>query len=304
MDQVAGEPEGLAPRAAVQPLALSYARPDQTWFRRGLIRFVESLSGRATLQRIHADWQTNSRDPEEPVFSAAIRMLRLRPEIVAGDLAALPRTRPVLVLANHPFGIIDGLLVGHLVATVRRDMKIMTHSLLCQPEEARDVLLPVDFGTGEAARRTSLETRRRAAEWLDQGHVLIVFPAGSVSTAARPFDRHATDTDWHPFVVRLAARHDVRTVLMFLHGQNSRLFQIASHLSYPLRVALILRETVAHVGGRLRVSISAPLTPGDLPQGPGRAEMAAALRRLCYGLAGPGGPDPDRAFVWPRYIRW
>jgi putative hemolysin len=299
VDVVAERP---APRS--RSLNLTYARPEQSRFRRGLIRLVETVSGRATLQRIHSEWLAEPPDPHEPVFSAAIRKLGIRPEIVAGDLASVPRSGPVLVLANHPFGIVDGLLVGHLVATVRPDMKIMTHSLLCQPEEARDVLLPVDFGPGEEARRTSLETRKRAADWLEQGHVLIVFPAGSVSTAVTPLARHAHDAAWHPFIVRMAQRAGVRTVVMFLHGQNSRLFQIASHLSYPLRVALILRETAARVGARVRVSVSAPMEPRDLPEGVDRAAVAEGLRRLCYELAGPGGPDPAQVFVWPRWIRW
>jgi putative hemolysin len=299
VDVVAERP---APRS--RSLPLTYARPGQSRFRRGLIALVETVSGRAALQRIYADWLAEPPDPHEPIFSAAIRKLRVRPEIVSGDLARLPRTGPVLVLANHPFGIVDGLLVGHLVATVRPDMKIMTHSLLCQPEEARDVLLPVDFGPGEEARRTSLETRKRAADWLEQGHVLIVFPAGSVSTAVTPLARHAHDAAWHPFIVRLAQRRGVRTVVMYLHGQNSRLFQIASHLSYPLRVALILRETAARVGATVRVSVAAPMEPGDLPAGPDRGAVAEGLRRMCYRLAGLGGPDPARIFVWPRWIRW
>lgn len=285
-------------------LPLTYARPEQSRFRRGLIALVETVSGRAVLQRLYSEWLAEPPDPHEPIFSAAIRKLGVRPAVVAGDIGNVPRTGPVLVLANHPFGIVDGLLVGHLVATVRPDMKIMTHSLLCQPEEARDVLLPVDFGPGEEARRTSLETRRRAAEWLEQGHVLIVFPAGSVSTAVTPLARHAHDAAWHPFIVRLAQRRGVRTVVMFLDGQNSRLFQIASHLSYPLRVALILRETAARVGATVRVSVSAPMEAGELPRGADRAAVADGLRRLCYGLAGPGGPDPAQVFIWPRWISW
>ncbi len=295
-------PSGRWP--ASRSLPLTYARPEQSRFRRGLIALVETVSGRAVLQRLYGEWLAEPPDPHEPIFSAAIRKLRVRTAFVAGGVGHIPRTGPVLVLANHPFGIVDGLLVGHLVATVRPDMKIMTHSLLCQPEEARDVLLPVDFGPGEEARRTSLETRRRAAEWLEQGHVLIVFPAGSVSTAVTPLARHAHDAPWHPFIVRLAQRRGVRTVVMFLHGQNSRLFQIASHLSYPLRVALILRETAARVGATVRVSVSAPMEAGALPQGADRAAVAEGLRRLCYGLAGPGGPDAAQVFVWPRWIRW
>ncbi|PZR00031.1 MAG: acyltransferase [Cereibacter sphaeroides] len=303
VEHAVGPAEKLPPRRG-RVLDLSYARPEQSWFRRTLIRLVERASGKSKLERIYANWLAQPRDPQEPIFSAAIRMLHITPVVVAGSLTGIPRSGPVLVLANHPFGIIDGLLVGHLVALVRPDMKLMVHSLLCQPEEARDVVLPVDFGETEAARRTSLETRRQAAEWLDAGHVLIVFPAGSASTADKPLAEHATDAAWHPFAVRLAARKGVRTVMMFVHGQNSRLFQIASHLSYPLRVALILRETAKRVGTRVRVAVGPALTVADLPVGQDRAGTAQAFREMCYGLAGADGPDPAQVFVWPRYIRW
>ncbi len=116
--------------------------------------------------------------------------------------------------------------------------------------------------------------------------------------------RHAHDAGWHPFVVRLAQRAGVRTVVMFLHGQNSRLFQIASHLSYPAAVALILRETVARAGTRSVSRSVRPLGARDLPQGSDRAAVADGLRRLCYGWPGRNGPDPARVFVWPRWIRW
>jgi putative hemolysin len=290
---VEGRAPGAAPR--VRSLPLSYARPEQTRFRRALIRAVEAVSGRATLQRLYAEWQAGPPDPEEPIFSAAIRVMRVRPEIVAGDLSALPRSGPLLVLTNHPFGILDGLLVGHLVATLRRDVKIMTHSLLCQPEEARDVLLPVDFGPGEEARRTSAETRRRAAEWLDQGHVLIVFPAGSVSTAAGPFDRHAVDGAWHPFVGRLAQRRGVRTAVMFLHGQNSRLFQIASHVNYALRLGLLIKEFKSRVDQPVRVVVGKPLDAGTLAAHAGDAtSMMDFLRKATYQLS----PQPMRSLAY------
>ena len=300
LQRIGGGQRIAAPQAG-RTLDLSYARPDQPWFRRRLIRLVERLSGKTRLERLYTAWQAEPPDPAEPVFSAAVRKLGLAAALDPGALAAVPREGPALVLANHPFGIVDGLLVGDLVSRVRRDVKLMTHSLLCQPEAARDVLLPVDFGDSDAARRTSLQTRKLAGAWLDAGHVLIVFPAGSVSTAVTPFARDAVDAAWHPFIVRLAARPGVRVVVMFLHGRNSRLFQIASHLSYPLRVALILRETVRRAQSTVRVSVQAV---ERVPAGHDRAAVAAALRRLCYGLAGPGGPDPARVFEWPRYIRW
>ncbi|MFN3576693.1 MAG: hypothetical protein ACK4TJ_06925, partial [Tabrizicola sp.] len=84
---------------------------------------------------------------------------------------------------------------------------------------------------------------------------------------------------------------------------NSRLFQIASHTSYPLRVALIFHETRRRMGRPVDLTLGAPVTPGMLAQIP-RDEVAAALRRRCMTLAGPAIPDPDETFVWPSHVRW
>lgn len=294
--------DGFSP--ATLPVAgpvFTYSRLEQPVLRRSLIRAVERISGRVRFERLYQRWQAEYHNPAETIFTTGIRALGVSADLDAGALEQMPETGGVLVVANHPFGIVDGLLVGALASTGRRDVKLMVHSLLCQPPEAREALMPVDFGDTAEARRCSAETRRRAVEWLDQGHVLVLFPAGSVSTVAAPLDRHAVDCDWHPFVARLATRPGVKTVPVFVHGQNSRLFQWASHYSYPLRVALIFAETRARIGRKVKVSIGAPVTAADLGD---KAGVAARLRALCYGMAGPKGPAADKVFVWPRRIRF
>lgn len=287
---------GLAVADPQPELVFTYSRPSQSVARRSLIRAVEWLSGRARLERLYRGWVAR-RDPGETIFAAGLRLLDVVAEVGAGDLARIPRAGGLLVLCNHPFGIIDGLLIGDLIGRLRGDVKIMTHSLLCQPPEAQDLLLPVDFGPGPEARQTSLMTRRRAQDWLAAGHAVVIFPAGSVSTSVRPWSGPAVDAEWHPFITRLAGLPGVATLPVFVHGQNSRLFQIASHYSYPLRVALIFRETRAWAGRRVRVSVGDPVT---VPAG-ARAAVAAALRRACHGL---GGRADAAVFVWPRWIRW
>ncbi len=286
-------PERHAAADGADPLLFTYSRPEQPWFRRSLIRAVERLSGRARLERMYSDWVAR-RDPGETIFAAGLRLLRVSADVVGADL---PATGGLLILANHPFGIIDGLVLGDLVDRLRGDVKIITHSLLCQPPEARDLLLPVDFGPGPEARRMSVETRRRAQDWLAAGHAVVIFPAGSVATSVRPFSGPAVDAEWHPFITRLAGQSGVVTVPVFVHGQNSRLFQIASHFSYPLRVALIFGETRAWIGRRVRVAVGdrVHVQAGD------RQAAAAALRAACYRT---GGQDRADTFVWPRWIRW
>lgn len=299
MDQVL-DADGAVPEDGQAGPVFTYSRPEQPRLRRWLIRTVETLSGRNRFERLYNDWRQRPRNEAETIFTSAIRELAVRAEVSEADLARIPANGGVLVVANHPYGIIDGLLAGEILSRRRGDVKLMVHSLLCQPPEAREALLPVDFGAGPEARRTSAETRRRAVDWLEAGHVLIIFPAGSVSTAPAPLARHAVDGEWHPFVARLAARRGVAVLPLFIGGQNSRLFQIVSHWSYPLRVALIFHET------RRRLGRAVPVALGPVLRltGEDKATLADRLRAEVYGMAGPGGPQAGSVFHWPARIRW
>ncbi len=234
----------------------SYSRPEQRWLNRTMIRTIERLSGQPYLERLYRDWAANP-PPGENIFAAAMRCLEIEIKTPPEAWARVPREGPVLFVANHPFGVVDGLMMGHLATAVRPDTKIMTHSLLCQVPEAREFLLPVDFGGTPQAAQTSAQTRRRSVEWLRGGHALAVFPAGSVSTAQNPFRGEALDAAWHPFAAKLARLPEVTVVPVCFHGQNSRLFQIASHIHYALRIALLFRETRVRAGTRIGVSVGA-----------------------------------------------
>lgn len=102
---------------------------------------------------------------------------------------------------------------------------------------------------------------------------------------------------------RLAAQPGVTTLPLHFPGQNSRLFQIASHSSYALRVALIFFETRRRMGQALDIRIGSPITAQDLAL-LDRSAIAATLRRRSMALAGPALPDPEEVFHWPAHIRW
>ncbi|MCW1917217.1 hypothetical protein NX862_00455 [Rhodobacter sp. KR11] len=276
----------------------TYSTPDMPWLRRSVIRVVERLSGRARFERLYRHWQA-TRDPDAPIFSEAVRILGFDPQASAADLAHIPATGPLLIVANHPFGIADGLSIGHLIAKVRPDVKLICHSLLCKPHEARGVLMPIDFGPGPEARRTSAETRKKAVDWLDGGHALIIFPAGGVATSVTPFARNAADFLWHPFVTRLARRAGVQTLAIYVGGRNSRLFQVASHFSYILRVSLIFHETRRRLNKPLTMRIAAPVDCAAMEKG----DVVTWLRERCFAMAEPGGPAAEVEFVFPPRVQ-
>ena len=283
-----------------EDIRFSYSRPEQHWINRGLIRLIEHLSGQPELERLYRGW---ARKPPhgENIFTGALRLMNIRIDTDEAAWQRIPKQGPVLFVANHPFGVMDGLLMGHLATRVRPDTKIMTHSLLCQPPEARDFLLPVDFGRTPEAQQTSLLTRRRTLDWLSLGHAVAVFPAGSVSTAQSPLSRSALDAAWHPFVGKLARTAGITIVPVFFHGQNSRLFQALSHVHYSLRIALLFRETTRRMGTSVTVSVGNPIGPDELAGLGSREELLKEIRIRTLSLAG-GTADPLQEFRWPSHI--
>lgn len=282
----------------------TYSHPGQSRFRRSLIRAVEMLTGQPRLRRLYLDWAWSDRAPGVPVFTAALRQLQIAPRLAGvAHLDALPPQGGLLLVANHPFGVVDGLALGHLAMQLRGNVRILTNSLLCRVPEVDPYLLPVDFSGTAEARRLTAETRRQAAALLQAGKVVALFPAGGVATANRPLGGRAVDAPWHPFVGRLATIPGVTTLPVHFTGQNSRLFQIASHTSYPLRVALIFHETRRRIGRPLDLRLGAPIAAAELAA-LDRDQVAVALRRRCMALATPALPDPDETYVWPRHVKW
>ncbi len=283
---------------ATEP-GFTYSHPGQSAFRQRLIRAVERISGQPMLKNLYLDWAAAPR-ADEPVFDAALRLLRIdpRPEWQV-PAAAIPQRGGLLLVANHPFGIVDGLALGQLGMRLRGNVQIMTNSVLCQPAEVTPHLLPIDFSGTAEARRTSGASRKLATELLSSGKVVAVFPGGGIATANAPLRGRAFDAEWHGFVGRLATLPDVTTLPVFFGGQNSRLFQIASHLSYPLRIAMIFHETRRLMGRPLAMSIGAPVAADTLRALPKEA-VAPELRRITMALGGLS----DETFVWPAHVKW
>lgn len=273
---------------AADPSSFTYAAPSDPLPKRLVIRTVEAITGQRTLRSIYMDYRRED-DGAASFWANAVDRLRLQVEYDTERLMRLPRSGPVVVVANHPFGVIDGIVLGWLVEQVRSDFKILVNSVLARAEEARPYLLPIDFAPTELAKRINLKSRADARAWLEQGRVVVVFPGGTVSTAITPLGR-AYDPEWKPFTARLIARSRAKVLPVYFAGQNSRAFQVASLLHPTLRTALFFHEARNKMTRRLPVRIGDVLDPGDLPlDDPLR--LIRELRQHTYGLGGqPDAP--------------
>jgi putative hemolysin len=259
----------------------SYAAPDDPWLKRKLIQGIERITGQPYLKRIYED---NRAHPiaGESFFDAAMRRLELR--IVANEdaLARWPKTGPLVVVANHPFGVLDGLIICHLVSKVRSDFRVLTNSVLYRAEEIRTFLLPVDFADTQAAVQTNLRTRAEAKLHLTKDGCLIVFPAGGVSTTPSLWHSRAVDAEWKTFTGRLIAQTRAPVAPVFFAGQNSRLFQLASHVSMTLRLSLLFKEIHDRIGTAVHVRVGDVIACDTLPSE--RQLFMRALRERTYAL--------------------
>ncbi len=228
-------------KIAPKKVRFSYSTADQPVLQRAVIQAIEKIGGQRKLKKLYFQHQKSVKGGEN-FFDAAIRLLRMRVEYDEQALAATPSTGPVLFIANHPYGVLDGITLTWLATKVRPDTKVLANDVLCQAPEAAANLLPVAFAPTREARETNVNSRLQAQAWLKDGHAIGIFPGGGVSTSERPLKGPAVDLPWAPFTAKLLRMSKATVVPVFFVGQNSRLFQLASHLSLTLRLSLVFRK--------------------------------------------------------------
>lgn len=265
--------------------SFSYSDESQPRFKRGLIRAIEKATGQPYLERLYLDNQNNP-IPGESFWHAALRKLRIGLVVDEIRLAAIPKSGPLVIIANHPYGVLDGIAICAIAERARKDFLVLTHSALLRAPEARPFLLPVDFSGSDEAFRTNLKSREVAREHLANGGCIIVFPAGAVSTSPdRLGKKPAIDWPWQPFTAQLIQRSRATVVPVYFEGQNSRLFQIASHISSTVRLSLIFKEVHDRIGTQMRAAIGHPISPVEIDGFGDRKAILKILRNITYHLS-------------------
>ncbi|TDK50331.1 lysophospholipid acyltransferase family protein [Antarcticimicrobium luteum] len=270
---------------------ITYAHSAATRGGRAVIRLMENTTGRLRLIRRADGYQTEVAAGRD-FWSVMVERYGLTLEVAGGSLANIPRTGPLILIANHPYGILDGLMMGHILAQVRGDFRILAHSVFCRAEDIGRVILPVSFDETREAVRANLETRKSALDYLGDGGAIGIFPGGTVSTAAKPFS-HPMDPGWRGFTARMVGKSNATVVPLFFDGHTSRLFQIASHLHSTLRMGMLIKEFRKRVDTPVRVVVGEPIGRDILdPMHKDSRMMMDFLRKATYELS----PQPLKSY--------
>ena len=278
----------------------SYADPDDPILKKILIRSIEYLTGQPKLFKLYKTYQEK---PErwKSFWDGCVNLLKLRINISNVDLDKIPETGPAIVVANHPFGVLDGLVLSWIVSQKRKDFKLLVHSLLLRAPETKGNLLPIDFTGDKQALLTNLDTRKKARKHISDGGCIIIFPSGTVSTTLKFYQKKtkAFDCEWKKFTSRLIKQTDPNIIPINFPGTNSLAFQIFSHISLVLRSSLLFFEIKRRINSDVEVFVGESFKYSELEDDLSNDELADLLRTKTYLLdqsfssPPPYGLDPD-----------
>ena len=193
-------------------------------------------------------------------FEAVLRKLDVQMEVLPEDLAKIPRDGPLLVVANHPFGGIDGLALGSLLSKTRPDFKLLVNQELGVFNAMTPWLFQVDILGGESAKSKNLKSMVECSRFLRDGNCLGIFPAGEVSSLHLP-TRKIIDPSWSDHPTSLARRNNATVLPVCFKGKNGWLFQTLGLIHPRLRTLLLARELVNKRGKDLKMRIGEPISP-------------------------------------------
>lgn len=272
---------GLRTGLAKGAVRLSYAATIEHRLMRRLCLALEVATGRPKLERLYERYCAEPHGDD--FFIEAIE--RMGVDIRLQGEGVIPATGPLAVVANHPFGAMDGIAVGCLLGRVRSDVMIIAHSALARVPELAERLFPIDFSGTREAERGNIKSRTAALAHLKSGGCLVVFPAGAVMTTPRPWARAAEELPWGPLSARLIMRSGAAVLPLYVGGQNSCLFQLASHVSQSFRYALLFHEAARMIGGTIDMTLGRPIPSETLATFQDAVALTAWLRRQVFSLA-------------------
>ncbi len=263
---------------------ISYAHSAQTRSGRALIRLMENATGRIGLIRRANGYEDDVAEGAD-FWQVMVNRYGLKLDVIAGSLRNIPRDGPLIVIANHPYGILDGLMMGHILAQSRGDFRILAHKVFHKATDLDRIILPVNFEDGRTALQENLNTRKTALAYLSQGGCVGVFPGGTVSTALTPMS-HPMDPGWRGFTARMIAKSDATVLPIFFDGHTSRLFQMASHVHPTLRMGLLIKEFRKRVDTPVKIAVGQPIPRAELDaRSKDTRELMDFLRKATYELS-------------------
>ena len=224
--------------------SLSYASTFQDPWKSRAISAIELFTGKLSVLRMIRQFEKKGAPTGQAFWRAALDTMGIDLTTPQEQLDRIPREGPVVVVANHPHGMVDGMIFADPIGRVRSDYRILTRSLLTSIDEvAGSYMIPVPFPHDPEAQRKGVAMRAAAMKHLKEGGVVALFPSGVVASSETWWGP-AVEAEWNVFTAKMIRRSGATVLPVKFPGQNSRAYQIANQVSPMLRQGLLLHEIV------------------------------------------------------------
>jgi putative hemolysin len=227
-------------------------------------------------------------------LEALLAEMKIKLEVQLSDLDRIPVKGPLVAVANHPFGVLDGAALAVLLSRARNDVKILTNSLLEGIPELHEHCIFVDpFHTTHSSRKSTdknVKPLNQAMEWLRQGGALAVFPAGEVSQW-NVREAQVTDPAWNTVAARLVRKTGASTLPVYFCGHNTARFQLLGLINPHLRTLFLLQEFLQQRGKNVKIRIGKAI-PSELISNLDNDDEATEYLRLRTYLLSYRGKKP------------
>ncbi len=268
-------------------IAFTFATAEVNALGRAFIQMTEFGTGKLKLKKLYDQYLSENRPPEN-FWHDALEKLQLNVTPFFHSNIKIPSNGRLIVIANHAFGVVDGVTMCSLITKVRQDYKIITHKVLRQAEAVKEKILPFDFAQTKEALVTNIETRKEAKKVLENDGVVLIFPSGAIATKNKlKLKAKATEGEWKQFTSKLALLTKSPVLPMYFEGQNSQLFHIANKIGQTFRYSLMMYELRKKIGDNVKVHIGNIIPIEKINQIGDLKGITSYLRKKTYSL------DPD-----------
>ncbi len=278
-------------------LNLSFAADLPVWQQK-VVNVIEHGIGKNHLVKTYRTLIDKNQGPES-FWDDVIDTLGLKISTLGKGFEGIPATGPLVIIANHPFGMMDGASICWMVSQIRKDFKVVLWDVFEQQNHGRNYFLPLDLAEdSKEARRQNLKVRRDAVDYLRDGHIVIIFPSGSAERPSSIFGR-PYEMPWHRFTEKMITASQAAVLPIFVHGHNSRLFHMASCVSEVMRRAMFIREIKRAIGTEVTLSLGDVIMPEQVKAWLTRREnIMDQLRQATFALSDQYSPD-QKQILWP-----
>ena len=265
-------------------LAFTFATSEINMLGKIFIQIAEFGTGKLKLRRLYNQYLKENRPPKY-FWDDAIKKLQLNIIPHFHSHLKIPQSGRLIVIANHAFGVADGVTLCSLISKIRQDYKLITHKVLRQADAVKEKIIPIDFTKSKEAMLENIKARKNAEDTLSNNGVIVIFPSGTIATKPKlKKNIKATEDKWKQFTAKLSLRLQAPVLPVYFEGQNSELFHIANKMGQTFRYSLMMYELKRKIGDTINIHIGEVIPFEKLQEIGDLIEITKFLRKKTYSL--------------------